>query len=639
MCGIFGTAFLPQGEPVHVGAALDAIRYRGPDDRGVYEAPGVTLGFVRLAILDLSPLGHQPMLSADANVVVIFNGEIYNHHELRAELAKFGASFRSRSDTEVIVEGYRRWGEDVVRRLDGMFALAIFDVAHRKLVLARDRAGKKPLFYAEQGAGLRFGSEPGAILASGFEPRVNVRGLPELFAFGYVPAPRTLYEGMNQLPPAHMLVLVEGRRAVVTRYWRPPFAAEPLDIGVEEATREVRRLVEEAVMRRLEADVPLGAFLSGGIDSTIIAGLMARNSTNRVRTFSIGFSEDPRFDETHYARIASRAFDTDHTEFTLEPSSFELVERLVDVHGGPFGDSSAIPTSVVSSLTRKHVTVALTGDGGDELFCGYLRFLAIEASERIPSAMRFFGGRLAEALPEGTTDRALFSRARRFLDRAAMPLEDRLLAWHTYFGANIASIVRPEVRAKIDPDAARAHNSEVFARSAGASTLGRILQHNFETYLPEDLLVKADRSSMMHSLELRSPFLDTKLVEFVARLPDAYKRRGRSTKWILKRAFADLLPEEIRVRRKMGFGVPLATWFRGNLRDYLGDRFKEGAALYDYVEPAFVKRLFTEHMSGKADRGSELWLLLTFQVWLERMGGAATPEPLRRREVRSLTRG
>jgi asparagine synthase (glutamine-hydrolysing) len=623
MCGIFGAVFVKNHEAVAVDAALASLAHRGPDSSGVHRTEDAVFGHTRLAVLDLTHAADQPSVSADGQVALVFNGEIYNHHELRAELRNLGHVFRSRGDAEVIVEGYREWGERVVERLDGMFAFGLFDAMNRKLLLARDRSGKKPLFYALADGELRFASEAKAILASGFEARVDVAALPMLLALGYSVPPRSMYAGIAQLAPASRLVLEQRREPEIDRYWRAPFALEPLHVTAAEAAREVRSLVERAVARRLEADVPLGAFLSGGVDSTIIVGVMSRLATERVRTFSIGFSGDARFDETRYARIAAKAFDTEHTEFVVDPSAFDLVERLVWLHDGPFGDSSAIPTSIVSMLTRQHVTVALTGDGGDELFCGYPRFLAAEAAETIPHGVLAFGSWLSRGLPSGSGERSLTARAKRFMRKAALPLPDRLVGWISYFSSDLDRLLTADLRASLSLEEPLAYNRRLLEDSRGASTLSRVLEHNFETYLPFDLLVKADRASMAYALELRSPFLDTQLVEYAARLPDRFRRRGLSMKWILKRAFRDVLPHEIATRGKMGFGVPLGTWFRGKLREYLLDHLASNAELYRYVERSYVDEVLREHFDGRADHGHRIWLLLTLAIWLRSMPSAA----------------
>jgi asparagine synthase (glutamine-hydrolysing) len=616
MCGIFGAMFTDAGERVETERALRALHHRGPDSQGTYRCADGVLAHTRLAILDLSEAANQPMASADGRCVTVFNGEIYNHHELRRDLESHGVRFRSRSDTEVIVEGYRSAGERFLERLDGMFAFAILDRVDRRLVLMRDRAGKKPLFFARQSGSLRFASEIRALFASGVTAKVDTTRLPILLALGYVPAPATLYSGIEQLPPASVLTLEAGKEPVVRRYWAPRFDGPRLQVTQEEARREVARLVDVAVRRRLEADVPLGAFLSGGVDSTIVVGLMARASTQPIRTFSIGFSGDPRYDETRFARIASRQFATAHTEFIVEPSSVDLIDRLVEVHDGPFGDSSAIPTSIVSMLTRAHVTVALTGDGGDELFCGYSRFLAAEAGDYIPATIRRGAARAAALIGDSGSPRSWRRRAKRFVTTLARPLPERMLRWQSIFVDDVESLMQPSLRGQLGAPTATEWIGGIAEGCGHASPLASALCINFMSYLPYDLLVKADRSAMLHSLELRSPFLDTALIEYVAALPDRMKRRGLTTKWILRKAFEDLIPPAIQRRGKMGFGVPLAKWFRAGLRDYVRDTFAPSARLYEYVRPDAVDRLLTEHDEGVNDHQHRIWLLLTLERWL-----------------------
>jgi asparagine synthase (glutamine-hydrolysing) len=606
MCGIFGAIGpLPANA---LDAVSRALSHRGPDAEGRFSDGEVSLLHRRLKIIDLSENAAQPMANEDGSVQVVFNGEIYNHKELRQQLS--GHTFRSRSDTEVIVHGYEEWGDAVVERLDGMFAFAVWDRVRRRLLLARDRSGKKPLYYSDGGV-FRFGSTVESLHASGLPSEMACDNLPHYLAYGFVPPPDTLHRGVRQLGPAERLVWEAGRTRV-DEYWQPRFGTPPSGDDYPTARARIRELTTAAVERRLESDVPLGAFLSGGIDSTIVVGLMAR-ALGKVRTFSIGFSGDARYDETAFARIAARAFGTDHTEFTLEPSSFELVETLVRHHDGPFGDSSAIPTYVVSRLTRQHVTVALTGDGGDELFCGYVRFLAAERAEQVPLTLRQVAARLAQRLPRGSIERTLLGRARRFLVASALPLDDRMASWNSYF-FDPASLLRPELT--LDARAPIAWQRGVFARSQGTTTLSRVLEHNFRTYLPYDLLVKADRTSMAHGLELRSPFLDTALVEYAGSLPPDYLRRGLHTKRILRDAFRDILPQAIQKRGKMGFGVPLGTWFRGSLRDYLHDHLGPGARLDEYLDRGAVSRLLDEHARGAADHGQRLWALLTLEIWL-----------------------
>src|SRR5215813_235459 len=399
MCGIFGQIGSPL-ERDRVTRVRSILRHRGPDTDGACVLDGATLVHTRLKIIDLSPAAAQPMANEDESVWVVFNGEIYNFQDLRAQLVTAGHTFRSRADTEVIVHGYEQWGDAVVDKLDGMFAFGLWDQRRRRLLLARDRTGKKPLFYARLGQALLFGSEIKALLAAGVPTEIDPEGVAGYLAYGYAPPPGTFYRAVQQLPPASLLVLERGQEPIINPYWKLSHVHSPQSVSEEEAARRVRDLLTHGVRKRLVADVPVGAFLSGGLDSTIVVGLMARE-VGGVRTFSIGFAGDPRYDETGYARIAAHAFGTHHTEFMVKPSDFDLVERLIWHHDGPFGDSSAIPTYVVAELTRQHVTVALNGDGGDELFAGYLRFWAGAAAERVPLALRQLGAFAARVLPAG----------------------------------------------------------------------------------------------------------------------------------------------------------------------------------------------------------------------------------------------
>jgi asparagine synthase (glutamine-hydrolysing) len=631
MCGVFGAVFVHGQEQINVQAALLEISHRGPDRQGTWRDDDAVLGHTRLAVIDLSDAASQPMVNDDGSISVVFNGEIYNHHELRDELESVGHRFRSRSDTEVIVRGYERWGAAVVERLDGMFALAIWDKHRGRLVLARDRAGKKPLFYAEWNGGLVFASGISAIHAAGVQPDINPSALHYYLAFGYVSAPETLHAGIRQLEPASRLILDRGAKPRLESFWRASFGTNTFQGSYDEAKARVRALVVRAVERRLESDVPLGAFLSGGIDSTIIVGVMARVLGRKVKTFSIGFSGDARFDETAFARIAADRFQTDHTVFTLEPSSFQLIERLVRHHDGPFGDVSAIPCWVVSELARQHVTVALTGDGGDELFCGYERFLAAEYAERVPLQLRSQISRMIGALPGAPAEKSLLTKAKRFLSAWTLPLADRMARWNSFF-FDPRDILRADFLESLDVpiDAPLQWQRSVFNSARGELVLSRVLEHNFRTYLPYDLLVKADRTSMAHGLETRSPFLDTQLIEFAATLPPSFLRYGMRTKRVLKDAFADILPESILRRGKMGFGVPLGTWFRAGLRAPLHDYLGPAALSFRYLDATKVARLLREHDAGVADHGQKLWALLTLEVWLRSRAGASV---VRQREV------
>jgi asparagine synthase (glutamine-hydrolysing) len=605
-------------------AATQALRHRGPDAQGLARLPGALLGHTRLRVIDLTEAGAQPMRSDDGAITVTYNGEIYNHHALRAELSARGHRFRSRCDTEVLVAGYREWGEGLPERLDGMFAFAVWDAPRRRLLLCRDRAGEKPLFYHFDPAtgALRFASEIKALPPLGAPLALRHAGLPMLLSYGYVPAPETLYEGVCQLPPACRLILQEGGGPRVEPYWRPRFASEPRATLSEPARARVRQLMIDAVRTRLESDVPLGAFLSGGIDSSIVVGVLSRLLGRRVKTFSIGFSGDARFDETHYAREVARAFETEHTEFTVTPTTFALgplVEELVWLHDGPFGDSSAIPTYMVAKLAREHVTVALTGDGGDELFCGYPRMIAAEAAEYVPPAALRLAGRLGDLLPRVRSERSAIARAKRFLSAASLPMADRVARWSSMFLSDLAGLFRPEWRDRLDLEAPLAYQRDLFARARAGSPLGRVLDNNFSTYLPYDVLLKVDRTAMAHALETRAPFLARDLIEYAATLPDGYRRQGRRMKQVLREAFSDILPASVLGRGKMGFGIPLGTWFRDELRDFLLAHLQPGAQIFEYLDPARAQVYLREHLAGQADHSHRLFTLLTMEVWLRAM--------------------
>jgi asparagine synthase (glutamine-hydrolysing) len=617
MCGVFGSIGGTPPGPGTLAHVLALLRHRGPDAEGTATGEGFALAHTRLKVIDLSAAAAQPM-RGPGETVLVFNGEVYNFRELREELVGHGHVFRSKSDTEVILAGYLRWGDAVVERLDGMFAFGLWDGRRRRLLLARDRTGKKPLFYRIGGGQLLFASEIKAILAAGAPLEVDPAGLVGLLSYGYAHPPGTLYKGISQLPPGCRLTFEPGapRAApMIERYWEPRFGDGPRDDRPRQSVLgELRRTLEDAVARRMVADVPVGAFLSGGVDSTIVVGLMSRLH-GRVKTFSIGFAGDPRYDETSFARIAARAFGTEHTELIVNSSDFDLLDRLIWLHDGPFGDSSAVPTYLVSRLARAHVTVALTGDGGDELFAGYERLAAGAAMERVPAPLRRAAAGLGRLLPGGSNVRSPSARARRLLSAAALPLGDRVVKWNSYFALTLEELLRPELM--VHASGVLAHHRDLFPQADRRSPLARLLAHNFATYLPYDLLVKADRSSMGNALELRSPLLDTQLVELAARLPDRMLVRGLTLKVALREACADLLPQEIARRGKMGFGMPLATWFRGELSGMLRDHLLvRDARIGAYVNPAAVSALFEAHQSGQCDAAHQLWLLLTLERWL-----------------------
>jgi asparagine synthase (glutamine-hydrolysing) len=642
MCGICGV-FEFSGRPLAastVAAMAGALRHRGPEATGVMlwprsglrrgEGAVIGLGHTRLKIIDLSDGANQPLANEDGSVWVILNGEIYNFIELRDELKSLGHQFRTESDTEAIVHLYEEMGPACVERLDGMFAFAVWDERTRRLFLARDRTGKKPLYWFADCSRFAFGSEIKALLAHPAIPRdIRPEALPLLFIHGYVPSPDTLYAGITQVPPGHSLIVDASGRRDLRRYWDWTFprhgAASPASEG--EAIGRLRELMTAAVRRRLIADVPLGAFLSGGVDSSIIVALMAGLMSQPVKTFSIGFAGDRNFDETRYARLVAARYQTAHTEFIVEPKAFDLLERLVRVYDGPFGDSSAIPTFILSELTRRHVTVALNGDGGDELFAGYLRFGAAIWAARIPSSL-FRLGRLATAwLPPAANPRHPLRRTARFFKEADGSWLERFSRWISIFHDDVTDLILPSVAGEVKGLDRIAHFEPHLAQVRDRSRLSQLLYLNAKTYLHDDLLVKMDRASMAHALETRSPFLDRELMEFAAMLPDRFKLRGSITKWILRRAFTDLLPPPILTRGKMGFGVPLATWFRTELKEPLQSLLLSPTArLREYLDAARVRWMVQQHLAWRQSFEHELWLLLTFEVWLQSQRGARVVE-------------
>jgi asparagine synthase (glutamine-hydrolysing) len=625
MCGICGELTFDSGAAVDGDTLLsmrERLAHRGPDDKAVWLSTDrqAGLAFRRLAIIDLSAAANQPLPNEDGTVRVVFNGEIYNFKALRADLQSRGHRFRTDGDAETIVHLYEDHGADFAEKLDGMFAIALWDDRARRLVLARDRAGKKPLFYYHDAHRMVFGSEIKAILAHpSVRVSLNDAEIPSYFMYGYVPHPSTFYKGVEQVNPGSVVTVDADGRMAQRRYWRLTFpdkaSARP---NHGDARTRVRELVTAAVSRRLVSDVPLGAFLSAGIDSTIVVGVMSQLMNQRVKTFTIGFDADAAYDETAGAREVAARFNTDHTEFRVKPSAVDLVDRLVWHHDGPFGDSSAIPTYLVSQLTRQHVTVVLTGDGGDELFAGYLRFGAALAAERLPRAAGTVMSAALRALPRGVNERHLLSRARRFARFMHLPLLERVARWNSLFQDDVRDLIQPEVIASdelLDPLRNLRNERDEIARF---SPLGRLLAANFASYLPDDLLVKTDRCTMANALEARAPLLDTALMEFAASLPDDCKLRGRTTKAVLRDAFADLLPPELSNRQKTGFGVPLDSWFRGELRDFVRDvLLAPSAALGRYVRPDYVRGLIDDHLAGRTNAGHRLWSLVCFERWLQ----------------------
>jgi len=600
----------------------DRLAHRGPDSCGAYRSPdgGAALGFRRLRIIDLTANANQPMPSEDGAVRVVFNGEIYNFRELRDGLQQRGHRFRSRSDTEAIAHLYEEKGAACVDDLDGMFAIAIWDERASRLVLARDRAGKKPLFYYHADGVFAFASEMKAFFGRRDLPiEIDPAAIPYYFLHGYVPGPRTFYKRVFQVPPGTRMTIDADGRIDADTYWRVEFprAGEAPEAARDGAIAGVRARVTRAVEKRLVSDVPLGAFLSGGLDSTIVVGVMSRLMAEPVKTFSIGFEGDTAYDETRYARIAAERFRTEHTEFRVAPDAVDLIDTLLWHHDGPFGDSSALPTYLVSKLARAKVTVVLTGDGGDELFAGYRRFRASIAAGRLPRALAGAADAALARLPPPRHERSRLAEARRFFHAAAAPPDIRMTMWNAVFFDDLAALVRPDFAAAAGPIDVLHYIRAEERRLDGLSPLSRLLHANFTSYLPDDLLVKLDRATMANALEARSPFLDRELIEYAAALPDGYKLAGSRSKAILRDAFSDLVPPEIAARGKMGFGVPVGAWFRGRLRGYMRDLLLAPDARYrSMLSGEHVDRLVARHLEGSANLGPQLWTLVCFERWL-----------------------
>jgi asparagine synthase (glutamine-hydrolysing) len=599
---------------------IDAQSHRGPDDWGVWSDEYCALGHRRLSIIDLSEAGRQPMSNARGDIQITFNGEIYNFQQLRRELEGHGHRFRTRTDTEAIIYAYEQWGAECLAKLRGMFAFAIWDRRRRRLFLARDRVGKKPLFYAQAGDRFLFASELQGILAdNGVQRQVDPQAIDAYLSYGYVPAPQTAFKGVYKLPPAHYLTLELKRTGFekrIGRYWSLDYAPK-LRIGENEACEILREKMTEAVRLRMISDVPLGAFLSGGVDSSVVVGLMAELSGAKVKTFSIGFNE-AAYDETAHARRIAERWGTDHHEFIVEPDALSILPRLVRHYGEPYADSSAVPTFYVAQMTRRHVTVALNGDGGDESFAGYERYLANYLAERIRSipGAAVAARSLSRIIPDSINPNSLTRRARRFLKVATLPMAERYPRWLKIFQDDAKPrLYSPEFSGLLNGDGAGAmalHPTSPFP----PHPIDAAMAIDVASYLPYDLLVKVDIASMANSLEARSPFLDHEVMEFAARLPVEIKFRGGRLKSLLKRAFADLLPPENVNRRKMGFGVPIGQWLRGPLRDLAHDALLSSNALGRlFFREREVRRLIDEHLGRRADHSFQLWTLLMVELW------------------------
>jgi asparagine synthase (glutamine-hydrolysing) len=613
VCGIAG--FVKLHEPADqavVKAMCDLIRYRGPDDEGFYTQGGCGLGMRRLSIIDLGA-GHQPISNEDGSIWVVFNGEIYNYQELRHRLREQGHVFRTESDTETLVHLYEQAGEEGVARLRGMFAYAIWDARKQRLFLARDRFGKKPLYYAVRPEGLYFGSELKSLLAAGVPAETDQEALRLYFHLNYIPDPYTCFTTVRKLDPGGWLTYDHDGATRQGRYWKlpPPTAAAHASFTEEEACQRLRDLFDESVRLRMIADVPLGAFLSGGIDSSLIVASMAMQSRQPVQTFSVGF-EEAEFSELAFAAQIARRYKTNHHEITMRPDSVKLVQTLVEHFDEPFADSAAIPTFLMSEFARTHVKVALSGDGGDELFGGYTSFQWVEKQrlwDRVPGSLRRAGSWIADALPYSAYGKNYLraitrqSPLERYLESCYAPhyLSRQLLAPEWLPPADAAFLTHALPDCFLPQDADPLSQAMYFEATAN---------------LTGGMLVKVDRMSMAASLEVRCPLLDHELAEFAQQIPNSWKLRNGRGKHILLKALGDRLPPELLNRPKAGFAVPLANWFRGPLREMLHDTLLSKAlAGRGVVSPGFVSHLLNEHETGRRDNSHWLWALLMLELW------------------------
>lgn len=621
MCGIAGRWNYRSGAPADARAIArmcDLLAHRGPDGAGTRCDGPIGFGHRRLAIIDLSEAASQPMRSPDGQTWIVFNGEIYNFQALREDLEGRGHHFLTRSDTEVLLHGYLEFGTDVIARLRGMFAFAIWDARARRLVLARDRVGKKPLHYRLDGDGIEFASEPKAFLGSGsFEPAADDLALLHYLTYQYVPSPMSAFRGVAKLPPGHLLTIEDGQLRL-ERYWSLRYEPK-LEIDETEAGDEVLRRLREAVRLRTISDVPLGAFLSGGIDSSLIVALM-REVTGSVRTFSIGF-DDARYNELPHARAVAAHLGTEHHEFVVHPDAVAVLPRLVWHYNEPYSDSSALPTWYLAELTRRHVTVALNGDGGDESFAGYERYranlAATRASRYAPAALWHAGVALGAAVRyRGRPGTRRYRTGRMLEVLAETPVRRYARFMFCFHPECHGELLTPEFRARVGAAGVMAHYEAAFGASTAAHLVDRMMDYDVRTYLPEDLLVKVDIATMAHSLEGRSPLLDQEVMEFAARLPVTTKLRGTSLKHLLKQVAYRLMPRALLDRPKMGFGVPLDAWFRGELHDFARDHLLSASArARGIVEPRYVERLLDEHRSGRQPWHYQIWNLLVLELW------------------------
>lgn len=631
MCGICGKIDF-NGKPIDsnlIKRMCQKMVHRGPDDEGIFIGPGskvqsskinVGLGHRRLSIIDLSEAGHQPMCNEDESVWIVYNGEIYNFLEIRERLEGKGHIFKSHTDTEVIIHAYEQWGYDCINHFRGMFAFGIWDDRKKRLCLARDRMGVKPLFYSFKNKNLVFASTLQSLIQDeDISKEIDMSAIDYYLTYSYIPAPYSIFKEIRKLPPAHFLIWEDGNISI-HKYWDLDFSQKLVSGEREDVTEGILERLREAVKIRLISDVPLGVFLSGGIDSSAIVALTSGLMNEPVKTFSIGF-EESAFNETQYAREIADLYHTEHYEFVVKPNILEILPILVENYGEPYADSSAIPTYYVSKMARQHVTVALTGDAGDENFAGYIRYVAFNHSE---SYKRYFRNlnrfllSISERINYSLNQRHIFTRAHRFFQAMELPLIDRYIRLICHFD-NLSkdNLYTEEFKKSIDYQNAYSYLSKIYESSSGIDTVDKILETDIKSYLPYDLLVKVDIASMANSLEARSPMLDHKFMEYVASIPSTLKLRGLKNKYIFKKALKDLIPRKILNRPKMGFGIPIGNWLRGDMKEFTLDHLmSESFLTRGYFKRNVVEDLLAEHMGCQVDHSYKIWSLLMLELWL-----------------------
>ncbi len=628
MCGIAGWANLEannfsrenHGEAV-LHSMCESLKHRGPDSEGLWIDDEIALGMRRLSVIDLHT-GEQPVYSEDKQIVVVMNGEIYNFREVRADLEKRGHRFETQTDTEILPHLYEEYGDGMVEHLNGMFAFALWDKRARKLLLARDRFGEKPLYYGVFDGRLIFASEPKALFENpSIKPEINLQALRQYLSFDYVPAPASIYKNIYKLPAAHLLVLENGE-IKTRRYWNLTFRKSAENRTIDEAAKDLREILSDAVRMRLVADVPLGILLSGGVDSSTVAAFAARHSAGKIKTFSIGFEEDS-FDESKYARQVAAHLGTEHYEDKLSVErAADLISEIGTWLDEPLSDGSLLPTFLLSRFVRKHVTVALGGDGGDEIFAGYPMYFGHKLARVYDSIPRVFRRGLIEPivnrLPVSTKNLSFDYKAKRFIAAAKYDVVARHHSWFGSFSVERQNdLLTRDVLENSSGDIYKGAR-DLLKTTDARNEIERMQFLDMNFYMAEDILTKVDRASMAVSLEVRAPFLDPRVAEFAASLPLEYKLKGAKGKYILKRAVADLLPKNILHRPKKGFGIPVAEWLKGRLnplmRDLLAPERLKNQGLFD---EKFVQKLIEEHESGRASHHKQLWTLLVFQLWYD----------------------